>query len=230
LPATRSTDNSLGGGYLVLRPVGAHRKAGKAMGRQRAQDYDLKRAQIRDAAANLFAERGFHGSSISDVAEHCGITKPALYHYFRSKEALLYEILDVHIGMLRRMVFEADLEARTWEPTRRLEHIVHQLLSAYLNADANHKVQLNELDRLPEPQRRMIKSMERDIVNIVAEIVLQVNPRLSEAPGLLKPVVMSLFGMLNWHYTWFRENGPITRAAYAKYTTRLFVAGIRTLP
>lgn len=200
------------------------------MGRQRAKDYDLKRAQIRDAAADLFAERGFHGSSITDVAECCGVTKPALYHYFRSKEALLYEILDVHIGMLRRMVFEADLEARDWEPTRRLEHVVLHLLSAYRDADAKHKVQLNELERLPEPQRRIIKSMERDIVNIVAEIVLQVNPRLNEAPGLLKPIVMSLFGMLNWHYTWFRENGPVSRSTYAKQATRLFVEGLTALP
>jgi TetR/AcrR family transcriptional regulator len=200
------------------------------MGRQRASDYEIKRAQIRDAAAEIFAERGFHGSSITDVAEHCGITKPTLYHYFRSKEALLYEILDVHIGMLRRMVFEADLEAHDWEPTRRLEHIVLYLLSAYRDADAKHKVQLNELDRLPEPQRRLIKSMERDIVNIVSEIVLQVNPRLGEASGMLKPIVMSLFGMLNWHYTWFRENGPMSRPTYAKQTTRLFVEGIKAFP
>ena len=196
------------------------------MGRQRAPDYESKRAQIRNAAAKVFAERGFHGSSINDVTELCGLTKPAFYHYFRSKEALLYEILDVHIGTLRRMVFEADLEARDWEPARQLEHVVSYLLSTYENADAKHKVQLNELERLPEAQRRLIKSMERDIVNIVAEIVLKVNPRLAKTPGLLKPSVMSLFGMLNWHYTWFREDGLMSRDAYAKHATRLFIEGI----
>ena len=199
------------------------------MGRQRAPDYESKRTQIRDAAAELFGERGFHGSSINDVAERCGLTKPALYHYFRSKEALLYEILDVHIGTLRRHVFEADLEGRDWEPVHRLEHIVSRLLLAYMDANAKHQVQLNELDRLPEPQRRLIKSMERDIVNIVSEAVLQVNPRLTETPGLLKPSVMSLFGMLNWHYTWFREDGLMSRAAYAKHATKLFIDGIRSL-
>src|SRR3712207_3952485 len=55
------------------------------MGRQRARDYDIKRAQIRDAAAGLFAECGFHGSSIIVVAYHCGVTKPALYHYLPSR-------------------------------------------------------------------------------------------------------------------------------------------------
>ncbi len=200
------------------------------MGRQRARDYDDKRAMIRDAAAALFAERGFDGSSIADLADRCGMTKPALYHYFSSKEALLYEILDVHIGMLRRMVLEADLEARGWEPSRRLEHIVHRLLTAYRDADDKHKVQLNELERLPEPQRKMIKSMECDIVNVVAGILLLVNPRLDEHPGLLKPVVMSLFGMINWHYTWFRENGAVSRNGFAKFATRLFIDGAKALP
>lgn len=132
----------------------------------------------------------------------------------------------MHIGTLRRMVFEADIEASDWEPACRLEHVVSQLLTAYVDADAEHQVQLNELERLPEPQRRLIKSMERDIVNIVSEIVLKVNPRLSEEPGLLKPSVMSLFGMLNWHYTWFREDGLMSRAAYAKHATLLFIDGI----
>ncbi len=199
------------------------------MGRQRAPDYESKRAQIRDAAAELFARRGFHGSSINDVAEHCGLTKPALYHYFRSKETLLYEILDEHMSTLRRQVFEADLEARDWEPPRRLEHIVSQILSAYVDADAKHQVQLNELDRLPEPHRRLKKSMAREVVNIVSVVVLQVNPRLGTTPGLLKPSVLSLFGMLNWHYTWFREDGLMSRAAYAKHATRLFIDGISRL-
>lgn len=200
------------------------------MARQRASDYDFKRAMIRAAAARLFAEHGFDGSSLSDLANHCGMTKPALYHYFTSKEALLYEILDVHIGMLRRTVLEADLEARDWEPTRRLEHIVHHLLTAYRDADNEHKVQLNELDRLPEPQRSVIKDMERDVIRVVADILLQVNPRLGETPGLLKPVTMSLLGILNWLYTWFREDGAISRTAFATIATRLFVDGVKTLP
>jgi TetR/AcrR family transcriptional regulator len=199
------------------------------MGRQRARDYDAKRTMIRDAAAKLFAERGFDGSSIADLAERCGMTKPALYHYFPSKEALLYEILDVHIGMLRRMVLEADLEARDWEPNRRLEHIVHHLLAAYRDADDQHKVQLNELGRLPEPQRKVIKSMERDIVDVIADIVLEINPHLDKSSGMLKPAVMSLFGILNWHYTWFRENGAISRNNFAKFATRLFLDGAKTL-
>lgn len=200
------------------------------MGRQRARDYDAKRAMIRDAAAKLFAEHGFDGSSVADLALRCGLTKPALYHYFPSKEALLYEILDTHIGMLRRMVLEADLEAREWEPKRRLEHIVHHLLAAYRDADDKHKIQLNELDRLPEPQRRVIKSMERDIVEVVAGILVLVNPRLDGSSGLLKPVVMSLFGILNWHYTWFRENGALSRPAFATFATRLFLEGVEALP
>lgn len=198
------------------------------MGRQRAPDYDKKRAAIRDVAAKLFAEHGFDGSSIAELAERCGLTKPALYHYFPSKEALLHEILEEHIGALRRQVLAADAEARAWEPERRLAHVVRHLLAAYRDADDEHKVQLNELDRLPAEQRQGIKRVEREIVDVVAGILLLLNPRLGD--GLLKPVAMSLFGALNWHYTWFRDDGAVSRAAYADLASHLFAEGVKALP
>ncbi|MFX7764111.1 hypothetical protein ABTK05_20850, partial [Acinetobacter baumannii] len=52
-------------------------------------------------------------------------------------------------------------------------------------------------------------------------------PQLAGQGALLKPVTMSLFGMLNWHYMWFRPDGPMTREAYADLVTRLILAGAR---
>jgi len=60
--------------------------------RRRADSYDSKLAQIRDAAAGLFASQGFVRTSMSEVAQACGVSKALVYHYFPSKEALLYNI------------------------------------------------------------------------------------------------------------------------------------------
>ena len=199
------------------------------MARPRAPDYDAKRAAIREAAAALFAEHGFDRSSMSDLAERCGTTKSGLYHYYESKEAVLHDILAVHIGKVLGVVRAAAQEAADGDPVHRLELIVTSLLAAYASADDQHKVQLNELQRLPEAQRETIIGMEREIVRLVADTLAEINPNLARTRGLLKPVTMSLFGFLNWHYMWFREDGPLTRADYARLATRLFLDGARAL-
>lgn len=199
------------------------------MARPRAQDYEAKRAAIRDAAAALFAEHGFDGSSMSDLAERCATTKSGLYHYYASKEEVLFDILSEHIGKVRRIVREAAAEGRGLPPAERLELILARLLAAYASADHQHKVQLNELVRLPGEQRAEIVAMERDIVRLVSDTLAEINPTLAADGSLLKPVTMSLFGMVNWHYMWFREGGPLTREGYAKLATRLFLDGARAL-
>jgi TetR/AcrR family transcriptional regulator len=197
------------------------------MARPRAADHDAKRAAIRDAAAALFAEHGFDGSSMSDLAQRCGTTKAGLYHYYASKEEVLHDILAVHIGKVLGVVRGAAAEPGS--PRERLELIVDRLLAAYASADDQHKVQLNELRRLPAEQREAIMGMEREIVRLVADTLAEINPNLTRANGLLKPVTMSLFGCLNWHYMWFRDDGPLSRADYAKLATRLFLDGVKEL-
>jgi TetR/AcrR family transcriptional regulator len=199
------------------------------MARPRAQDYEAKRAAIRAAAAALFAEHGFDGSSMSDLALRCATTKSGLYHYYASKEEVLFDILLEHIGTVFQIVREAAARGSTAPPAERLEVIVSRLLAAYASADHQHKVQLNERWRLPDEQRAMIVAMEREIVGIVANTLAEINPALRQQRGLLKPVTMSLFGMLNWHYLWFREGGPMSRADYARLATRLLLDGVKAL-
>ena len=199
------------------------------MARPRAQDYESKRTAIREAAAELFAAHGFDGASMADLAERCATTKSGLYHYYASKEEVLHDILGQHLGKVLRIVREAAEEGRSLPPVERLELILRRLLGAYASADHHHKVQLNELDRLPEAQRAEIVGMERAIVRVVSDTLAELNPRLASDRARLKPVTMSLFGMVNWHYTWFRDDGPMTRDDYARLATRLFVDGARTL-
>ena len=125
------------------------------MARRRASDYDQKRSAIR-AGRPAFRGSRLRRQLARGCREALRMTKPALYHYFTSKDALLYEILDVHIGRLRRMVFEAELETRGWGTRAPPAYIIRQLLFAYRDADNEHKVQLNELARLPDPQRGAI--------------------------------------------------------------------------
>jgi TetR/AcrR family transcriptional regulator len=193
------------------------------MARTRAADYDDKRRAILATATELFAEHGYDRSSIAEVAKACGVSKALLYHYYTSKEVLLHDIIEHHLTRLLVAIEAAD-EAEL-SPRARLEALSVALLVAYRDANHEHKIQINELGKLPEPQQEPLKALERELVERFADAVAAVRPELKEN-GLLKPVTMSLFGMLNWHYLWFRPKGQLSRADYARLAVTLLLEGV----
>jgi TetR/AcrR family transcriptional regulator len=198
------------------------------MPRPRSEDYDDKRQEILDKAAALFAEQGFSRTSISQISREQNASKAYIYHYYDSKEAILEDILAKHIRMLRDVVLTA--AAGYDDPHQRLQSVLTALLEAYQDADAKHRVLLQDLDLLPEQSQREIKAMERDIVDVFAAIVGALNPALKDNRTYLKPATMSLLGMLNWHFTWYRPDGPLSHRDYAGMVTKLFVNGVKALP
>jgi TetR/AcrR family transcriptional regulator len=197
------------------------------MSRPRAADHDLKRRAILDRCARLFAERGYARTSMSEIAAACGSSKALLYHYYANKEQLLYDLLEVHFIKLETAVKAAD--APGVAPVERLRGLIAALLAAYEGADALHKVQINELSALPVLRQQELKAYERRLVDLFASALRDINPSLAKGNRLLKPVTMSLFGMINWSYLWFRPGGPISRAAYANLVTTIMVDGIARL-
>jgi TetR/AcrR family transcriptional regulator len=196
------------------------------MARTRATDYDDKRRAILDRSAELFAEHGYDRASMSKIAEACGVSKANLYHYYKDKEELLFDVIRFHLEELLEVVEAADRPDLA--PEARLKELVAALLEAYRDADAQHSVQINGLRLLPADRQGELKAMERDLVKIFSEAVEGVAPQI-KGTKLLKPVTMSLFGMINWHYLWFKNTGDVTRADYAELVSQLIVDGTRNL-
>jgi TetR/AcrR family transcriptional regulator len=193
--------------------------------RTRARDYDEKREAILHRAAVAFARDGYDRASMAGLAGECGVSKALLYHYYASKEALLFGILSNHLEALVDVVESADDPALP--PEQRLGRLVAALLDTYRDADAEHKVQINALGLLPEAEQTELKALERRLVAIFADAIEAVEPGAFVNGRLLKPVTMSLFGMLNWFYMWFREGGAISREEYADLATKMLVNGVR---
>ena len=117
------------------------------MARTRAKDHDEKRVAIADMAAIVFAEEGYDRTSMSRLASRCGVSKALLYHYYTSKEAMLYDIIAAHLEELIEAVEAADQPDAA--PEMRLEVLVTALLDCYRDADSKHKVQLGTMRFLP---------------------------------------------------------------------------------
>ncbi|TKT80194.1 TetR/AcrR family transcriptional regulator [Aquamicrobium sp. LC103] len=197
------------------------------MARTRAKDHDEKREAILRRAAMVFARDGYDRASMAQLAAECGVSKALLYHYYVSKETLLFDIIRSHLAELAEIVELADDERL--EPEARLEALVLALLEAYRDADAEHKVQIGTLRLLPEAEQEELKALERQLVEKFAAAIRALDPVLFAGKPLLKPVTMSLFGMLNWAYMWFRDGGAVSRADYGRLATRILVSGVRGL-
>ncbi|MDO4683496.1 MAG: TetR family transcriptional regulator [Lautropia sp.] len=199
------------------------------MARTRAADFEEKQQSILSNAAAVFAELGVKKASMEQIAERSKVSKALLYHYYPSKNALIFDVIRSHLIELGDALEATLEESREDPPETRLRKVVHQILECYRDADDKHKVQLNRGSSLSDEQTGEIHVLERRIVNAVSSVILQVAPDLNERKPLLKPVTMSLFGMLNWVYMWFKPNGPISREEYGDLATTLILNGIRDI-
>jgi AcrR family transcriptional regulator len=198
------------------------------MARTRAQDFEEKQLAILDYAANVLATLGVDKASMSQIAGQARISKALLYHYYPSKDALVFAIIFTHLEEL-----DSDLEASddpAMEPSVRLKFLVGVVLKHYRGAADRHKVQLNAMSLLTDEQKQTITEVERRIVRRFAGVVRQISPRLDNRErSLVMPVTMSLFGMMNWMDMWFKDGGRISREDYAEVLTTLILEGIKAV-
>lgn len=196
------------------------------MARPRANNYDDKRRVILDRSAELFSEYGYDRASMNRIAEACGVSKANLYHYYKDKDELLFDVIRFHLQNLVEVVEAARDEHLS--PFDQLRAYAAALLEAYRDADAQHNVQISSMRFLSDERQVALKAMERGLVLAFSDAVAGVAPQL-KGTTLLKPVTMSLFGMVNWHYLWFKNGGSVSRADYADLVTRLIADGARNL-
>ena len=198
------------------------------MARPIAKDHDAKRAHILKTAARVFAETGFARASMSQVARDCGISKANIYHYYGSKDALLFDILDTYLLELRNRILLLPLA--TMAPSDQLHAIVAETLHAYEGMDDEHKIQTEGLPLLPEDQQRILKGYQRDMVAQLSGVIASVAPEVfAQDRQKLKATVMSVFGMLNWFYMWSSGADATARSQYADLVTKLTLSGVKGL-
>lgn len=189
-----------------------------------ARDHTEKRDAIRKGAAAYFAAEGFDRASMAGAARACGVSKALLYHYHDSKDALLFDILQAHLSDL-----VASLENVQIGPAQgRLRAVIGAVLQGYRDADAEHKLQLEALATLPPDRQAPLIALQRKLVAVMAEALAEVAPELA-GTDRLRPLTMSVFGMLNWYFMWHRPGKGISRSDYADLVADLVLGGLKGL-
>lgn len=197
------------------------------MARTRASDFAEKQQDLLRNAAAVIAEQGMDKASMSQIAERAGVSKALLYHYYPGKDALIFAIIETHLSEVDDAVAAAD--DASLADRERLRRLIGAVLDVYRGADNEHVVQLNAKRALTDDQQQTLSEIERRIVRRFSVVIDRINPDLHQGRPLLMPVTMSLFGMMNWVYMWFKDGGPITREDYADIATSLILEGVKAV-
>jgi AcrR family transcriptional regulator len=152
-----------------------------------------RRDQILAAAAELFARSGFHGVGIDDIGAAVGISGPALYRHFRSKDAMLGEMLTsiseyLLTGGQRTVDANADAE-------QALAELIRFHVDFALDNPALITVQERSLGNLGEPDRRRVRGMQRRYVEVWVRTITATVPGVDE-PGA-RAAAHAVFGLIN---------------------------------
>ena len=193
------------------------------MARPRSAGFEGQRDQILAAAAEVFATRGYAVATMQDVAAACGISKATLYHYVRDKPGLLAQIMTAHVARLETLVSE--VTALGLAPQPHLRELILHFMRAYAGAQHAHRVLTESLRFLPAEEQAGVRRGQRRVLAAFAQAVAASRPDLAGA-GLQQPLAMLLFGMINWTFTWLRQDGPLTHETLAPLVVDLFLGGL----
>lgn len=194
------------------------------MARTQAADYDDRKQAIVEAAAALFSSRGFNGASVADIADRCKTSKSLIYHYYQSKEDILYDVMISHVRALEEAA--ADAMAGAASPAQKLRDLTQLYMALYVGAADRHKVLLNDLDELPKARRAEIVAVQRGLIENVRGLLVEIEPRLKAKQGASLSAAMLFFGTINWTHTWFDPNGAVTAEQIADMAVNLTLGGL----
>ena len=170
--------------------------------------HDAKARQVLTGAAKVFSEKGYHHASMRDIARETGMSLAGMYHYFSGKEEILYSIQRYCFRQVLDSLNER-LEGVT-DPHARLEAFIHNHLEFFTQNVTEMRVLSHESESLNGENRQRINEMKREYYKVVSEILEDVHGGgWTDAERRL--TTLSVFGMVNWIYTWYtpgRDRSP----------------------
>ena len=197
------------------------------MARPKSLQHEIRRDEILDIAAQCFAERSYPAASMNDIAAAGGTSKARLYHYYDSKEAILFDLLDRYTQRLLALIGQAEATAqrRDLDDRAALHELIRSFLQEYETSATRHVALLHDTKFLSESQRELILDRQRDVVSAVTRFLRRAYPARVNAVNQTA-LTMMLFGMINWTFTWLRPAGPLSYGAFAEEVIVLLEQGL----
>ena len=183
------------------------------------------RQEILRTAARLFQQRGYHATSMNDVASALKLSKGGLYHHFQSKDEILFNLMDHAMDLTQERVINPVRDISDAEG--RLRALIRRHIEVVLSVrDREITVMLHENHPLPQSLRRRINARKKDYVHFVENLIAEVQgARHSSGSVSPRAAAFALLGMINWLYQWYRPEGTLQQEHLVQQYTEIFFAG-----
>jgi AcrR family transcriptional regulator len=197
------------------------------MARTRAPDHDTQREQILELAAEKFAQTSYPSTSMADLAAASGTSKARLYHYYASKEAILFDLLDRYTKRLMLIIAEVQgaSQRRGLSEREAFAELVRAFLAEYETSHSRHVALLNDVKYLEDAQRGVILDRQRDIVGAFARQLVRAYPKRATKDNQTA-LTMMVFGMINWTFTWLKPGGKLGYGDFAEQVVAMVEHGL----
>lgn len=189
--------------------------------------FDRRLGELLGHATEVFCEKGYEGASMRDLARASGMSLAGLYHYCESKEKLLY--------LIQKHTFSTILQrlrqrlAKVADPEQRVRVFIQNHLEYFLDNTRAMKVLSHEDEALANGYRADIVALKREYYRVCMGLLED----LKRAQGLelsSRRAVLSLFGMINWIYTWHNPRVDADAGVLAREMSDIFLYGVLRAP
>lgn len=191
--------------------------------RTRAQQRALKREAVLRTAAQLFNEKGYAASTLDEVAERLGVSKPTVYYYVDSKDAILFECVRSGLELLQGAIRAAGADGG-----RAIDKLVAAMRQyvAIVTADFGMCVIRVGEDPLPPDSQQKLRRMKADLDHEFRVLIEQCVAEGSVAPCDAKVAAFAVAGALSWIGRWYRPDGGLAPEAIADQCIAVLTQGL----
>jgi AcrR family transcriptional regulator len=189
-----------------------------------SRHYDDKLQQILKTSAKIFAEKGFHHTSVRDISRATRMSLSGLYYYFTTKEELLFLIQErCFVTLLQRWEQAAN---STLDIRARIRAFAENHLSFFLHNMPEMKVMAHEDESLTGEFNDRILVLKRRYVKVIMDLIGELQTQEGGKGIDLRVATFALFGMMNWVYTWYQPKRDLPLPQLIEQMLRIYFFGL----
>lgn len=183
-----------------------------------------KKNEIHRVIARLFAYKGYHHTSMRKIARELGMNQSSLYHYFMSKEDVLFRLMNDAMDDV--LVKLEEICASGLSAEAKLKKVLHSYIRSYAGDQERLILLVNEMNSLTDTNRLILVERQRQYVKLIKSILKELvdEDKMKEIDASV--ATFAFFGMVHYTIKWYHENGPITLGELAKLFVEIFTKGI----
>ena len=187
-------------------------------------DAPNKRRALIEAAVELMSRRGYRGTSLKEIAKELGISEPALYHYFDSKEEMLFTIYIDTLNLSLEKV--RGIRQSDGSPEEKLRRVIAEF-TRVVTENKMFVIFFREKDELSPKNWKRITRGEREFVGAIRDIITDgiKDGTFKELPPTV--LTFGILGMVAWVYRWFRPDEPLNRDQLIDVFSEMIIDGVR---